>query len=380
MFQSTCILFMFLVAACRPIAGFMPNPIRAACELDWFTVNEVIDILEYENFNSAPVFIEPPDVRELTVEDSGDECDAGPSIFTGRQLRTPATGTLQSHSGTEILDETDSESDGNTDDTTPGVPSPKRTKLSVPRTKKVSAKQTEFRWRTADIKSNEQLQWEPEQPDVSQLPNSLTLVEELSAKGVACTGTIRANRTSDCPLVDIKQLEKQPRGTYDHKSDNSKGVVMARWNDNRVVTVMSNFYGVEPIQSASRNVGVDCKTASDKLIQQIDAWKGDDCGSSENCLYSFDSFDGKVLKAKHTASKSDYVDNLKMVFSANGNECAIHGESSSETWYAVLDYGTNYCNLHNLITGSGLDKTENFSEKTNDKICTQYSTADCDKY
>lgn len=27
------------------------------------------------------------------------------------------------------------------------------------------------------------------------------------------------------------------------------------------------------------------------------------------------------------------------------------GYSTSETWYAILDYGTNYCNLHNLITG-----------------------------
>ncbi|GFR63978.1 PiggyBac transposable element-derived protein 2 [Elysia marginata] len=145
----------------------------------------------------------------------------------------------------------DSESDGNTDDTTQGVPSPRRTKLSVSRTKKGSAKQTEFIWRTADIKPNEQLQWEPEQSDVSQLPNYLTLVEEPTAKGLACTGTIRANRTSDCPLVDMKQLEKQPRGTYDHKSENSTGVLMARWNDNSVVTVISNFYGIEPIQSAS---------------------------------------------------------------------------------------------------------------------------------
>ena len=82
--------------------------------------------------------------------------------------------------------------------------------------------------------------------------SSVTLVEELAAKGLACTGTIRANRTSDCPLIDIKHIEKQPRGTYDHKCDNSRGVVMARWNDSSVVTVSSNFYGVEPIQSASR--------------------------------------------------------------------------------------------------------------------------------
>ena len=30
---------------------------------------------------------------------------------------------------------------------------------------------------------------------------------------------------------------------------------------------------------------------------------------------------------------------------------SLQGFSTSETWYAVLDYGTNYCNLHNLITG-----------------------------
>ena len=82
--------------------------------------------------------------------------------------------------------------------------------------------------------------------------SSVTLVEELAAKGLACTGTIRANRISDCPLIDIRHIEKQPRVTYDHKCDNSRGVVMARWNDNSVVTVISNFYGVEPIQPANR--------------------------------------------------------------------------------------------------------------------------------
>ena len=30
----------------------------------------------------------------------------------------------------------------------------------------------------------------------------------------------------------------------------------------------------------------------------------------------------------------------------------LQGYSTSETWYAILDYGTNYCNLHNLITGT----------------------------
>ncbi|RUS80634.1 hypothetical protein EGW08_011584 [Elysia chlorotica] len=128
------------------------------------------------------------------------------------------------------------------------------------------------------------------------------------------------------------------------------------------------------------NVGADCGTAADKLLKQIDAWSGDDCGTSEKCLYSLEHFDGTTLLAKHETPQKHYVDNLKMVFTSNGSNCAIHGESSSELWYAVLDYGTNYCNLHNLITGSQLDQTTGFSESTNNWKCTQYSSANCEKY
>jgi len=66
------------------------------------------------------------------------------------------------------------------------------------------------------------------------------------------------------------------------------------------------------------------------------------------------------------------------------------GSSSSDTWYAVLDFGTNYCNLNNLITGiylydrflisfikklhliysgAALDKIKGYSETTSDSIC-----------
>ena len=54
--------------------------------------------------------------------------------------------------------------------------------------------------------------------------------------------------------------------------------------------------------------------------------------------------------------------------------------STSETWYAVLDSGTNYCNLHNLATLSKLSDEKGFSEMTTDSMCTQYSSHNCDKY
>ena len=57
------------------------------------------------------------------------------------------------------------------------------------------------------------------------------------------------------------------------------------------------------------------------------------------------------------------------------------GYSRSKTWYAYLDKGTNFCNMKNLILGSGLDQGDPmYSENTSDGVCTQYSSADCDKY
>ena len=82
--------------------------------------------------------------------------------------------------------------------------------------------------------------------------SSLKLVDKLTSLGIACTGTIRSNRIEDCPLRASKELEKSPRGTFDKAYDASSGLVVVRWNDNNIVNVVSNKYGVAPIQTASR--------------------------------------------------------------------------------------------------------------------------------
>mmetsp|Transcript_20520 Transcript_20520/g.33725 ORF Transcript_20520/g.33725 Transcript_20520/m.33725 type:complete len:81 (+) Transcript_20520:57-299(+) len=66
---------------------------------------------------------------------------------------------------------------------------------------------------------------------------------------------------------------------------------------------------------------------------------------------------------------------LFFLFSPKGDGimCEVEGHSSSDTWYAVLDNGTNYCNLHNLVEAAELE----FKEWTSDSVCTQYSSADC---
>lgn len=81
---------------------------------------------------------------------------------------------------------------------------------------------------------------------------SLKLVDRLTDMGIACTGTIRSNRVEDCPVKNVKEMSKTPRGTLDQRYDADHGLIVVRWNDNNIVNVVSNCHGVEPIQQASR--------------------------------------------------------------------------------------------------------------------------------
>ena len=103
--------------------------------------------------------------------------------------------------------------------------------------------------------------------------------------------------------------------------------------------------------------------------------------------------DGLVTMGTHTTPIARYVDDLTFTF-IPGDGCLvdvrnykslkffilkIQAYSQSET-LSLLDYGTNYCNLFNLMDGSGLVNDPSFSEDTSNSICTQWSTADCDIY
>jgi hypothetical protein len=69
---------------------------------------------------------------------------------------------------------------------------------------------------------------------------------------------------------------------------------------------------------------------------------------------------------------------MKLIFKLKSN--CVQGYSKSDLWYAILDYGTNYCNLDNLITGAALDKSNGYVETTSDSVCTQYTSRNCDIY
>ena len=124
----------------------------------------------------------------------------------------------------------------------------------------------------------------------------------------------------------------------------------------------------------------------------------------------------------HWTPVSRYSDsfNYELTELDGGAKCGVKGYSRSDTWYAVLDYGTNFCNVRNLLDGAfesvwqhpedvarsveyfflgvrmfqqnnfgmgikcsivfSLDQWQGFSEVTNDSRCTQYTSRDCTRY
>nr|CAB3240756.1 protein ECT2-like [Phallusia mammillata] len=145
-----------------------------------------------------------------------------------------------------------------------------------------------------------------------------------------------------------------------------------------------------------------CDTVHQKLVAQIKKWEGPTgCDSGgEKCLYNLTSNTADELYATHSTPKKHYLDKIhikfypqKMMndFSSFGNVhqfekvvtdshgCKVEAFSSSKLFYALLDFGTNYCNLHNLIMGCSF-QAQDYDEVTDDSVCTQYSSADCTKY
>ncbi|KAF0305743.1 hypothetical protein FJT64_002495 [Amphibalanus amphitrite] len=134
---------------------------------------------------------------------------------------------------------------------------------------------------------------------------------------------------------------------------------------------------------ADWTVGMSCVDAQRAIVEQMKSWAGPEgCQSGgQKCLYKYLSTEDGVVKGTHTTPVSHYVDDLEFTFDdADDGSCTVHGFSTSETFYAVLDMSTNYCNLRNLLAGSGLDRSNGFSERTSNSICTQRSSANCDVY
>lgn len=81
---------------------------------------------------------------------------------------------------------------------------------------------------------------------------SLRLLDQLRRDQIAAVGTIRSNRVEKCPLKDISLMKKDERGTLDYRTDVTTGTTVVRWQDNSIVTIASNTFGIEPMGRVKR--------------------------------------------------------------------------------------------------------------------------------
>uniref|UniRef100_A0A3Q4ASB0 Uncharacterized protein n=1 Tax=Mola mola TaxID=94237 RepID=A0A3Q4ASB0_MOLML len=130
-------------------------------------------------------------------------------------------------------------------------------------------------------------------------------------------------------------------------------------------------------------LGIPCKVVYESLVSQIKKWAtmaGCTMGG-QRCLYKLQSASIHFISAKHTSPFKKYVDNINFRLTSYHFFTYCHiSVGFRSTWYAIRDHGTNYCNLYNLMEGSGLTEAGGYKEVTSDFLCTQRSSANCTVY
>ncbi len=95
--------------------------------------------------------------------------------------------------------------------------------------------------------------------------NFFTSLRYLKDKDCVHTGTDRDTKIGNPPLKSIKEMEKKdvPRGVHDYVTSDD-GILVLRWKDNRVVTLLSTDMGWSPYPqstgTAVRKELVSCPT------------------------------------------------------------------------------------------------------------------------
>ncbi|XP_072013180.1 uncharacterized protein [Amphiura filiformis] len=207
------------------------------------------------------------------------------------------------------------------------------------------------------------------------------LLEALCIIAIICTPFCRAMPQGNLDLLDnviMQDLTDDHTNYIQFDEDNE---LVERYQ----CKVNSSDPNPHPSHASCRvewTFGVDCEEVSARLVKQMKLWTGpENCeDGGEKCLYEVTTLSRRLLRGTHTTPVNFYVDNFAFLFRKTHYGCYSRSYSYSTVPYAVGDYGTNYCNMFNLIDGSGLNKEPYFTEETCNNICTTYTTADCEVY
>ncbi|KAG7455220.1 hypothetical protein MATL_G00254300 [Megalops atlanticus] len=163
-------------------------------------------------------------------------------------------------------------------------------------------------------------------------------------------------------------------------------MIVIPWFVASLMVASGAFLPVEPPHTMCKAIwiiGAPCGDVSVALVNQIKMWSSaDSCSTGgEKCRYELKSSNQTYIFAKHTTADKEVDDLLfHLKPSHDSPTCRTVGISISEALDRVSDNGANYCNLFNLVEGSGLTKAKIFKEITNDFMCNERSLAKCEVY
>ncbi|CAH2101779.1 unnamed protein product [Euphydryas editha] len=84
---------------------------------------------------------------------------------------------------------------------------------------------------------------------------TIKLIEELSKRGIKCTGTVMKNRIPKYIQDDMDSdicLKRRGRGSHDVLVREDGGIAITKWFDNKPVTLLSSIYAAEEVDECSR--------------------------------------------------------------------------------------------------------------------------------
>eukprot|EP00088_Acartia_fossae_P003873 TRINITY_DN11665_c0_g1_i7.p1 TRINITY_DN11665_c0_g1~~TRINITY_DN11665_c0_g1_i7.p1 ORF type:complete len:190 (-),score=11.73 TRINITY_DN11665_c0_g1_i7:75-644(-) len=106
-----------------------------------------------------------------------------------------------------------------------------------------------------------------------------------------------------------------------------------------------------------------------------------ECPCGQKCLYQLQSVASNQIKGSHFTPVKKYEDKFRFSLTEQGaSTCRVNGFSSATLSYAYFDFGTNYCNLRNLMDGAGLSSISGYGERTSKDRCMQLDKINCRKY
>ncbi|KAF2890095.1 hypothetical protein ILUMI_16078 [Ignelater luminosus] len=81
----------------------------------------------------------------------------------------------------------------------------------------------------------------------------IDLLPDLKNINIEASGTIRDNCVDkSCTLIDLKQMKKTVRGTWECATDDNTEISIIKWDDNNIVSIATNFDQVQPVKDVAR--------------------------------------------------------------------------------------------------------------------------------